>query len=63
MHKRNRLTVLLTLPVVVFLWVIGWSLYWIGSKSREVDQKKKRKSFSLKESSIAVLTPEQEYAK
>jgi hypothetical protein len=22
------------LPVIVFLWVVGWSLFWIGSESK-----------------------------
>lgn len=30
--KRNRLFVLALLPVAVFLWFVGWSLYWIGKK-------------------------------
>lgn len=28
--RRNRLLVAILLPAVVFLWIIGWSLYWIG---------------------------------
>ena len=60
MHKRNRLAVLLAMPVVVFLRVIGWSLHWIGCSRNKVDQKKRP---SGKELSFAVLTPEQEYAK
>lgn len=30
--KRNRVMLLLLLPVVLFLWFVGWALYWIGSK-------------------------------
>ena len=31
-HKRNKPLIFLTLPTAVFMWVVGWSLYWIGSK-------------------------------
>jgi Tfp pilus assembly protein PilO len=27
--KRNRAIIVLLLPVVVILWIFGWSLYWI----------------------------------
>ena len=29
-RRRNRLIVALLMPAVIFLWVVGWSLYWIG---------------------------------
>lgn len=29
-RKRNKVLILLLLPAVVFIWMIGWSLYWIG---------------------------------
>lgn len=32
MKKRRRLVVLLLLPAVIFMWIVGWSLYWIGGK-------------------------------
>lgn len=28
--KRNRVIVAVLLPAVIFLWIVGWSLYWIG---------------------------------
>ena len=31
---RNRVVVILVLPIVIFLWLIGWSLFWIGSQIR-----------------------------
>jgi len=34
MPVRNRAISLLLMPVVVFLWFIGWSLYWFGLKRR-----------------------------
>jgi flagellar basal body-associated protein FliL len=29
-RKRSKALILLLLPAVVFIWMIGWSLYWIG---------------------------------
>jgi len=48
------------LPIAVFLWLIGWSLYWIGRKKQEV--KPKERVSDRKELIFAVLTPEQKYA-
>jgi hypothetical protein len=28
--KRNRAVVAVLLPAIIFIWVVGWSLYWIG---------------------------------
>jgi len=29
---RNRILVVMLFPAIVFLWLIGWSLFWIGSQ-------------------------------
>lgn len=29
-RKRNKAIIVLLLPAIIFLWIIGWSLYWIG---------------------------------
>ena len=31
---RNRVVVITLLPVIIFLWVIGWTLFWIGSQNK-----------------------------
>jgi hypothetical protein len=31
MRRHNRATMLLLLPLIIAVWLIGWSLYWIGS--------------------------------
>ena len=41
MHKRNRAVQVLLLPTVVFTWIVGWSLYWIGSKKGQIKPNKK----------------------
>jgi lipopolysaccharide export system protein LptC len=33
-HKRNRAITALLFPAVIFLFLIGWSLYWIGLQKR-----------------------------
>jgi hypothetical protein len=50
----------LLMPIAVFLWCIGWSLYWIGSK-RETTKPKPILSVQ-KELIIFVPTPEQKNA-
>jgi hypothetical protein len=32
MAKRNRALSVIILPAAVLVWVIGWGLFWIGSK-------------------------------
>ena len=29
-RKRSRLVVALLLPVLVLVWLVGWSMYWLG---------------------------------
>ncbi|MCJ7559376.1 hypothetical protein MUO79_01995 [Candidatus Bathyarchaeota archaeon] len=59
MRKRNRGILFLMLPLVVFFWFFGWSLYWIGSKKEVV---KPRQKSDYKELTFTVLVPEQKYA-
>jgi hypothetical protein len=47
------------LPLVVFFWFFGWSLYWIGSKKEVV---KPRQKSDHKELTFTELMPEQKYA-
>jgi hypothetical protein len=48
------------LPIVVVLWLIGWSLYWTSRKKQTV--KPKEEISDRKELTLAVLTPEQKYS-
>jgi hypothetical protein len=48
------------MPIAVFFWGIGWSLYWIGSTRKTT--KHKPKLSVQKELSIFVPTPQQKYA-
>ena len=59
MQRRNRAALLLLmLPIVIFIWLIGWSLYWIGSQ-REVS--KPRKIIEQEELTFTALMPEEKY--
>ena len=58
-RKRNRTVLLLTFPIVVFAWFIGWSLYWIGYQEKAV---KPKKTSDNEELTTAVTIPEIEYA-
>jgi flagellar basal body-associated protein FliL len=58
-HKRNKIALLLTFPIVVFSWVIGWSLYWIGRKEKAVKPKKMSVNEEL---TTTVTIPEMAYA-
>ena len=49
----------LVMPVAVFFWFFGWSLYWIGSNKK---LSKPRKKESSKELTFTVLMPQQKYA-
>jgi hypothetical protein len=52
--KRNKAIIVLLLPAIIFLWIIGWSLYWIGHQKepREVQP-----SSSHKEEDYVSLIP------
>ena len=40
MRIRNRAVILILLPVTIFLWLIGWTLYWTGSRNKHPAPKK-----------------------
>jgi hypothetical protein len=58
MPKRNKVALLFVLPIAVFIWFIGWSLYWVGSKGKTATPSAK----PLNGLTFSVLMPEQKYA-
>ena len=34
-RRRNRLVTLLLLPVFAVMWLVGWTLYWVGGRKDE----------------------------
>ena len=43
MRKRNKVVASLMLLVAVFIWFIGWGLYWAGSRKELVRSNKMTK--------------------
>jgi hypothetical protein len=35
---RNRVIRLLFLPIAIFLWIIGWTMLWAGSRKEQEPQ-------------------------
>jgi hypothetical protein len=46
------------MPIVFFMWFIGWSLYWIGSR----EDAKSRKTSGQNELTFTVQIPAEKYA-
>jgi len=40
-HKRNKAMRIMLLPVMIFMFLIGWSMYWIGNRKRPVKRQRK----------------------
>jgi hypothetical protein len=38
-HKRNKTIKLILLPELVFIFIFGWGLYWIGLQ-RDIEERK-----------------------
>jgi len=35
MRKNKRIFAMLALPIVVFVWCIGWGFYWMGQANEK----------------------------
>jgi len=53
-RKRNRAIIVLLLPAIIFLWIVGWSLYWIGHQK---EPRKAQPPSSPKEEDYVSLIP------
>jgi flagellar basal body-associated protein FliL len=55
---RRRAFILMLLPLIIILWVIGWSLFFIGSKT---EPKTTTQTATAKDDGIeiAVIRPEE----
>jgi hypothetical protein len=49
--KRNNKFVLLLLPALIFIFFMGWSMYWIGNQKRPEKSKPK----APKEDNVTIL--------
>ena len=50
---RNRGILLLLLPIIIFLWLVGWNLLWLGSQNKPITKKARTPP---KEDEIEILT-------
>ncbi|MCW4046547.1 MAG: hypothetical protein NWE99_03170 [Candidatus Bathyarchaeota archaeon] len=32
MRSRKRIVTILLLPIIVFVFIVGWALYWVGKQ-------------------------------
>jgi len=55
-HRRNRLLTFSALPAVCFIWLFGWSLYWIGTHRERLKVTRKPEKPTT---TFVVLLPEQ----
>jgi CHASE3 domain sensor protein len=60
MRIRNRSILFLAMPVVVFFWFFGWSLYWIASRKQNAKLVERKRQEDL---TFDILTHEPQYAK
>ena len=44
---RNRIITILLFPVIAFIFMIGWILYWIGKHQTKTKEKPQRNSSSV----------------
>ncbi len=53
-RKRNKAIIVLLLPAIIFVWIVGWSLYWIGHQK---ESRKAQPSSPSKEEDYVSLIP------
>jgi hypothetical protein len=62
--KRNKLTVALLAPILIIIFIVGWSLYWIG-QSGPLNEKQPQKPINKTppkqdEVELIVISPQEE---
>jgi len=62
LHKRNRAIIVLLLPMMAILWLVGWSLYRIGSR-KQLNESAKSNRHEDEDVTFTLLMPEQKHAK
>lgn len=46
-RKRNKLVVALLLPALVLIWLVGWSLYWVGHQKEAKPKPRPRQNANI----------------
>ena len=61
--KRNKLTVALLAPILAIVFIVGWSLYWIGQSGQpkaKLPQKPINKTPPKQDEVELIMIPQQE---
>ena len=58
--KRSKLKVILFAPVLIFTFIIGWSLYWIGQQNDKPTKQKPTNKTPVKQETIELTVIPQE---
>jgi ATP-dependent Zn protease len=61
-RRQNRALTVLLMPVLVFLWLIGWSFHWIGRRNQKGKSQKKTQE-KQDDLTLNLIVSEQQYAK
>jgi hypothetical protein len=57
---RNRVIRLLILPIAIFLWIIGWTMLWAGTRKEQKTQQPQAETAPEDESiTIIPMIPEE----
>jgi len=59
-RKQNKLKVLLLAPICAVVFIIGWSLYWLGKPKTKQTQKAINKVQTKQDEVELILIPMQE---
>jgi hypothetical protein len=51
---RNRIIRSLLIPIAILLWIIGWTMVWIGSRKEQGTQPAQTRT-TQKEDSITIM--------
>jgi hypothetical protein len=58
---RNRVIRLLFLPIAIFLWIIGWTMLWAGTRKEQKAQQTQAETATEDESiTIMPMMPEEQ---
>jgi len=50
---RKRAFLIMLLPIIIMLWVVGWSLFWTGSETN----RKTTRAEAEKDDEIEIIAP------
>ena len=59
-RTQNKLKILLLAPIVAIVFLVGWSLYWIGQSNTKQPQKTVNKMPTKQDSVELIMIPVQE---